>query len=330
MKVLVIGGTLFIGRVLVRNLLAGGHDVAVLHRKDAHGFGPDVENLTADRNDPDSVRRAVGSRRFDAVFDNVYDWERGTTAEHVAGSARACGGNLSRYVFLSSVAAYGDGLDHRPDDPLAPDGHPIAYVRHKASSERALFRMRHQEGLPVVTIRPPFVYGPENPFYREAFFWDRLEAGRPIVIPDDGSRFMQFAYVSDVAWLCERVLSAPAAVGRAFNVGNDRPVTQLEAVRAVAAPAGKEPRLVMVPRARIEEAGGSAMGPDNLYFGEYWDLPPITMRIDDTRRLLGFEPTDFGRGLSETYAWYRSQPKRRPDYSFEDRLLAAGPSQSLH
>ena len=76
---------------------------------------------------------------------------------------------MSRYVFMSSVAAYGDGLNHHEGDALAPDDHPNAYVRNKAMSERALFRMHQRSGFPIVTLRPPFVYGPGNPFYREAF-----------------------------------------------------------------------------------------------------------------------------------------------------------------
>ena len=51
MKVLVIGGTLFIGRLLVEELVKGGHEVAVLHRKPKHDFGRRVENIMADRND---------------------------------------------------------------------------------------------------------------------------------------------------------------------------------------------------------------------------------------------------------------------------------------
>src|SRR5664280_1148862 len=109
MKVLVIGGTLFIGRNLVEELVKGGHDVAVLHRKPKHDLGRRVENLMADRNDPDAIREALAGRRFEAVFDNVYDWDRGTTAAQVEATVRACGDRLSRYIFLSSVAAYGDG-----------------------------------------------------------------------------------------------------------------------------------------------------------------------------------------------------------------------------
>src|SRR6185369_3887739 len=108
MKILVIGGTLFIGRQLVEELVKGGHEVAVLHRKPKHEYGRRVENIMADRNEPAAVREALSTRRFEVVFDNAYDWERGTTSEHVEAAVRACGDRLARYIFLSSVAAYGD------------------------------------------------------------------------------------------------------------------------------------------------------------------------------------------------------------------------------
>ena len=104
MRILVIGGTLFIGRVLVRKLRAAGHTVAILHRKTTHDLGEDVESLTADRNDPEAVKAALGNRKFDAVFDNVFDWTHGTQAHQVLATAQAA--NASHYIFMSSVAAY--------------------------------------------------------------------------------------------------------------------------------------------------------------------------------------------------------------------------------
>jgi nucleoside-diphosphate-sugar epimerase len=74
MKVLVIGGTLFIGRLLVDELIKAGHEVAVLHRKPKHDLGRKVENLMADRNDADSMKEALAGRRFEVVYDNAYDW----------------------------------------------------------------------------------------------------------------------------------------------------------------------------------------------------------------------------------------------------------------
>ena len=322
MNALVIGGNLFIGRLLVAGLAKAGHAVTILHRKPGHDLGKRIQEIVADRNDPAAVRRALAGRSFDVVFDNVYDWTRGTTASQVEATARACSDHLRRYVFMSSVAAYGDGLNHHEGDALAPDDHADPYARNKAMSERALFRFHQRSGFPVVTLRPPFIYGPGNPFYREAFFWDRLQDARPIIVPGDGRRLMQFVHIKDLVWACLRVIEEPASVGQAYNIANLRPVTQTEAVEAFAIAAGKKVHIVRVPRERLLRAGGHPMGP-RLYFGMYLDLPPITQVVSKAQRVLGFNPTDFAQGLKETYRWYVRQGNHAaPDYSFEDKLLA--------
>ncbi len=321
MKVLVIGGTLFIGRRLVDELLKGGHEVTVLHRKPKHDLGRRVENIMADRNDADSLRDALYGRRFEVVFDNVYDWERGTTAAQVEATVRAMGDRVSRYIFLSSVAAYGDGLNHKESDPLAPDYHSEPYVRHKATTERLLFRMHVQTGFPVVSFRPPFVYGPGNPFYREQFFWDRLRANRPLIIPGDGHRLMQFVYVNDLVQAMVRAMAEPRAEGEAFNIGDPKPVTQAELLERLAKVANLEATLVRVPRDIISQAGGNAME-EPYYFGEYFDLPPITENIGKVTRVLKMKLTPFEVGLKETYRWYlRNHKARTAGFEFDDRVL---------
>ena len=321
MRILLIGGTLFIGKRLVRRLLHGGHEITLLHRKPEHPFGSEVRSVVANRNDAASVRRALEGMRFDAVYDIAYDWERGTTAQQVEATAKAIPGDISRYVFISSVAAYGSGLDHIEDDPLAPDTHPESYVRNKSMSEGALFRMHRESGFPAVTMRPPFVYGPENPFYREAFFWDRIRRERKVIVPGDGQRLMHFVYVDDLVAACYSALENPNAVGLAFNVGNERSVSQQELVNEFAKAAGKKASVMHVPRAIIERNGGNVFG-DPLYFGEYYDLHSITEIVDRMKRVLGVEPTPFASGLKETYKWYEeSAPKRDPDFSFEDKLI---------
>ena len=327
-KVLVIGGTLFIGRALVKELVHAGHEVAVLHRKNRHNFGKKVANIMADRNDPEAMKRVLAGKNFDVVYDNVYDWERGTSAAQVEATARACGSNLHRYIFMSSVGAYGDGLNHHEGDALAPDDHHEAYVRNKAMSERALFRMHQRNGFPVVTLRPPFIYGPGNPFYREAFFWDRLREGRALILPGDGRRLMQFVHIKDLVSAALKVMDIPEIQGHAFNIANPRPLTQVEAVEAFARAAGKEPTFVRLPRERILRSGGHPMGP-RLYFGTYFDLPAITVVVNKAQRVLKFKPVDFLIGLKESYRWYvRHNEFPKPDYSFEDALIAAAPASA--
>jgi len=325
MNCLVIGGTQFIGRNLVAELLKAGHRVSVLHRKPKHALGRRVANIVADRNDPKAMKAALAGKNFEAVFDHVYDWERGTSAAHVEGTARAAGSNLHRYIFISSVAAYGDGLNHHEGDALAPDDAAEMYVRNKAMSERALFRLHQRIGLPVVTLRPPFVYGPHNHLYREAYFWDRLRLGRRVILPGDGRRLMQFVYVKDLVGASLKAMDEPGAVGHAFNIANARPVSQMELIESLAKVCRKPAKFVRIPRGYIMRAGGHPMGP-KLYFGVYLDVPPITQITAKAQRILKFKPTDFEDGLKETYQWYARNAKfPKQDFSFEDALLANAP-----
>jgi len=276
----------------------------------------------------EGVRRALSGKRFDVVYDNVYDWERGTTAEQVLAAAQACSKGLSRYVYMSSVAAYGEGLDRDENSPLAGQDHPDSYVRNKAGAERVLLEMHGASGFPAVTLRPPFIYGPENPFYREAFFWDRLLAGRPIIMPGDGSRLMQFVHVDDLAGAAILAAESDEAPGKAYNVAHERPLTQEEAVRAMAKAAGREAELVNVDRRTIEVRGGGVFETP-YYFGQYFDMPPITQKTGRARRELRFNPRTFAEGLADTFDWYQQQTDREapdfswPDFSWEDELLEA-------
>jgi nucleoside-diphosphate-sugar epimerase len=325
MNCLVIGGTQFIGRLMVAELLKHGHSVTVLHRKPKHELGRRVKNITADRNDAAAMKSALAAKNFDVVFDNVYDWDRGTTAAHVEGTVRAVANNLHRYIFMSSVAAYGDGLNHHEGDALAPDDTPELYVRNKAMSERALFRLHQRIGLPVVTLRPPYIYGPGNPFYREAYFWDRLRLGRSIVLPGDGRRLMQFVYVNDLVKAALKSMDEPNAIGHAFNVANPRPLSQTEFVEALAKASKKPVKFVRIPREFILRSGGHPMGP-RLYFGFYLDNPPITQVTAKVQRVLKFKPVDFGTGLKDTYKWYlRHNHAAKQNFEFEDKLLANAP-----
>ena len=323
MQVLVIGGTQFIGREIVQRLVARGHAVTVLHRRDRHDLGPAVGKVQADRGDLPALSATLRRERPEAVFDIAYDWEKGTTAQQVEAAASSCGDRLQRYVFMSSVAAYGPGLDHPKSDPLTTDDDPRLYAAHKASSERALFRMHEASGFPAVTFRPPYVHGPRQMFYREQFFWDRLRDGRPIVLPDDGRALMQWVSVSDLAEACVRALEVPEAVGQAFNMAHLQPIAQRRFVEALARAAGVEPTLVPVPRVRIKAAGGHLFG-RRLHFGEGLDHPSTTERVEKAPRLLGVVPTPFETAIRASFEWYRAQPRRPIDYAFEDSLLAAG------
>lgn len=321
-RALVIGGTLFMGRALVDLLLERGDDVVIMHRGHGTPFGPRVDEIRCDRNDIVAVRTALEGRQFDVVYDMVYDWQRGTTADQVSAAATAAAQGLARYVFTSSVAVYPPGGDYNEDAPLVPSDVPNPYAAHKADSERALFALHRDRAIPVTTLRPAFVYGEHNPFDREAFFWDRLVAGRPILVPDDGRATMQWVYARDVARAAVLASASDAVLGCGVNLANYPPITQREFVEALGRAAGRAPKLVFVPREQLLALGGQMFQPP-YYFGAYLDVPPITVRADLVRMGLGLELTPMGEGLARTYEWYQRQQRPRPDFSWEDSVLAA-------
>jgi nucleoside-diphosphate-sugar epimerase len=319
-RALVIGGTLFMGRALVDQLLERGDDVVIMHRGLGTPFGQRVGEIRCDRNDTAVVRAALDGTRFDVVYDNVFDWQRGTTAEQVVASATAAAKGLRRYVFTSSVAVYHPGGEYPEDVELVPSDWPNAYGARKADSERALFALGRTQGVPVSTLRPAFVYGEHNPFEREAFFWDRLLAGRPIVIPGDGRATLQWVYSRDVARAAILASEKDVAIGHAYNLASYPPITQVDFVRLLARIAGTDADLVHVPRERIQALGGGLLAPP-YYFGVYLDVPPITVRPDRVRAELGLELTPMEDGLRQTFRWYEQQQRPRPDFSWEDEVL---------
>lgn len=321
-RALVIGGTLFMGRALVEQLLTRGDDVTILHRGADTPFGDRVRELRCDRNDAEAVQTALAGGRFDVVYDNVYDWQRRTTEAPVVAAASAVGESARRYVFTSSVAVYPEGTDGDEAAPLVPADYPNPYARDKAESERALFALQEEGGPAVTTLRPAFIYGAHNPFERESFFWDRILAGRPVIIPEDGAGTMQWVHSEDVARAAIAAADADVASGRAYNLAEYPPVTHPEFVKTLARVAGREVQLVPVPRARLTDAGGSIFGPP-LYFGAYLDIPPITVRSERVQDELGITLTPLEDGLRETFRWYRAQDRPAPNYAWEDQVLGA-------
>jgi nucleoside-diphosphate-sugar epimerase len=133
---------------------------------------------------------------------------------------------------------------------------------------------------------------------------------------------MQFVFVNDLAQAMVRAMVEPRAEGEAFNIADPKPLTQAELVERLAKIANVEANLVRVPRDTITQAGGNAME-EPYYFGEYFDLPPITENIGKVTRVLKMKLAPFEAGLKETWRWYlRNHKPRTAGFEFDDRVLA--------
>ncbi len=195
MRILVLGGTGFIGPHLVRFALERGHTVTLFNRgrTNTHLF-PDVEKLVGDRNDNLS---ALEGRRWDAVIDNS-----GYTPQQVGMSVKLLKDACDQYLFTSTRSVYTDFTQAVMDEdaPVGPKDIPESewdgYGPNKVLAERAV-----QEGFGARTLitRPPVIVGPGDRSDRFTYWVDRIDDGGDILVQGDPTDPLQFIDVRDLS-----------------------------------------------------------------------------------------------------------------------------------
>lgn len=244
MKILLFGGTRFMGRYVAREVLAAGWQLTVLNRGTRPAV-PGVECIACDRGAPGALAVLEG-RSFDAVIDfSAYasDW--------VAQAGALLEGRIRRYLFISSCAVYTESqtLPVTEDAPTGPPHPHQAYAAEKLRSERLLQEFGRRGAFQTVSCRLPFVLGPDNYEDRESFVFSRLHAGAPILLTNGGNALYSFVYAGDVAQALMALIRADDRVdGQIFNITMPQATTGRGFVEACAGVAGKTPKLVHVPQ----------------------------------------------------------------------------------
>ncbi len=240
MRVLVTGATGFVGSHAVDRLLAAGHEVRALARPSSDTRYLETTAAVITRGDlADAGSLMAAASGCDAVVHTAAlvgewgTWElfyqvgvQGT--RNVLDAAVAAG--VRRFVQLSSIAVYGSRLHGRTlhefdryDDRPDPWNH---YVREKVQSERLAFQYQVRGQLEIVAVRPSVIWGSRD---RTAFSRTRdLLRGPLAAVIGKGLNRVPSVSVHDVADVCLRSLTVPAAAGRAYNVSSDEPITQNE------------------------------------------------------------------------------------------------------
>jgi nucleoside-diphosphate-sugar epimerase len=318
MRVLIVGGTSFIGPLLVRRLIALGHEVAVFHRGQSHGDLPaGVEHILGDRHDLGKHADAFCRLAPDIVVDMIAFTEADALdlVETFRGLAR-------RTVVISSAdvyRAYGRFLGIEPGSieptPLTEES-PLRevffpYRSQAKGSDDFLFSY---DKIPVERV----VLGdPDDRYNRLSPYLKRMDDKRPAIVLDEATARWKCprGYVEDVAAAIALAIVDDRAAANVYNVSEPVAFTEAEWVRKIGEVVGWRGEIVTVPAGRI----------------------PLPCRMEQSldtesgriRRELGFnEATSPPEGLERTIAWERANPSNAPqgigllDYDAEDALLA--------
>lgn len=243
MKVLVLGGTRFLGRHLVAALLARHHEVTLFNRgRSAPGLFAQVEQLRGDRADGTAGLAALAGRRWDAVIDTC-----GYVPRIVRASCEALRAAAGSYVFISSISVYADfgAAELTEDAPLAALGDPASedvmahYGALKAACER---EVQAAFGERAFIVRPGLIVGPFDPTGRFTYWPQRIAAGGEVLAPGDPQAPLQFIDVRDLAeWIVRALTRGPAgtynATGPAVPLAFDAFLAACQATLAPRPPA---------------------------------------------------------------------------------------------
>ncbi|HEX5109571.1 MAG TPA: NAD-dependent epimerase/dehydratase family protein, partial [Vicinamibacterales bacterium] len=254
MKVLVLGGTRFVGRHIVESLLARGHQLTVFNRGQSHDdLPPSVERLRGDRDGGAAALDVLDGRRWDACID-----VSGYTPRQVRPSAERLCSRGTHYVYVSAVMTYGDAQErpvresHPQLAPAADDATEIdgqSYGPLKVACERIVRSLYGDDGCAL--LRPQIVVGPGDPSGRYAYWVHRARrGGAPMLAPGDGSDHLQVVDVLDLARFAAVVVER--RLSGAFNVAGPR-FTWHEFLE----PMLGARRLVWVPSEVLQAAGVS-------------------------------------------------------------------------
>ncbi len=232
MKLLVLGGTVFLGRHVVEAALAAGCDVTLLNRGNREpAFAKPVEALRGDR---DSDLSILCGRHFDAVIDCS-----GYTPQQLQRSADALRDQVAHYVFVSTISVYarfapGLAYDETAKLTTSSEGYGGAKARAEAVIEAALPGR-------VTCVRPGLIVGPHDPTGRFTYWPLRMARGGAVLAPGRPHRPVQFIDVRDLAAWCVR-LAMRRTAGVVHGVG---PIgTMAELLDASIHDCGSDARLV--------------------------------------------------------------------------------------
>ncbi|MBD2197798.1 MULTISPECIES: NAD-dependent epimerase/dehydratase family protein [Calothrix] len=229
MRILIMGGTRFIGVYLTQLLVKQGHEVVLFNRGNRPAPAlQGVGQIIGDRTDPTQLKAKLSQEQFDVIFDN-----NGRELSDTQPLAEIFQGRVQHFVYMSSAGVYlkSDQMPHVEGDPVDPKS------RHRGKHETEAYL--EQIGIPFTSIRPTYIYGPRNYNDLEAWFFDRIVRDRPIVIPGHGLHITQLGHVKDLAQAMTQVIGNQQAIGQIYNISGDRYVTFDGLARACAQAAGK-------------------------------------------------------------------------------------------
>ncbi len=308
MKLLFIGGTGNISTECAALLYQRGHQIALVTRG-RHPAPPEYQTIRADRKDPAAMRAALAGVNPDVVF-NFLGYE---TAD-LQIDYQLFAGRVSQYIFISTATVYAKPHQKLPLTEDAPVGNVWSeYAQKKLACEQWLLERWRQDRFPVTIVRPSHTYSKRwvpNPVSSASYtFAARIEAGKPVFVPDDGENPWTMTAASDFAVGLAGLTGRKEALGEAFHITSDEVLTWNQICAEIGAALGvTSPNIIKIPTDLICQAAPELTGTikgDKANPGVF-DNSKIKRLVPEFQ---GRKP--FRVGIRESVSWLRAHPEEQ-------------------
>jgi 2'-hydroxyisoflavone reductase len=317
MKILILGGTGFVGRILTENLISAGKAPVLFNRgKRNPGIFPSLRKMTGDRMTDDINQ--IADEVWDAVVD--FSGQQPDNVDHVTDLLK---GKAGRYIFVSSVSAYVMDNDEDLKKPITEDfkTYPCTdeqrkssdilsnYSQKKAECERVILG---KDWLDAIIFRPALIYGRYDPTDRFYYWLHKVYIGNEFLIPDEGNTRLNNTYSEDFAKLIEMSISIDKH-NKVYNAVTHDPVSINELILIAGRKLNKEPNTLSAEGKFFTDRGVQPWGDIPMWLGG------ADMMLDNSKvkKDFGIKFGSFEDSIDGCIKYYSSIGWAEPNYGMK-------------
>lgn len=314
-KLLILGGTRFIGRILLHRLQElGGYDITLFNRQQTHAdLFPELQKIKGDRESTDVERLSEQSWDYVVDLSCFFPASLSNVLENLQG--------MKKYILISSCSVYDNEHvktvlrnEQAPilpcDQAQAVDRSPATYGNRKAECERTL----QWSGLDHVILRPALVYGRYDHTDRFYYWLYHVKFKNRLVLPNNGTQTFSITYVDDLVNSIVKALDSDSSAG-AYNVISVPQISILKIVELAEEMLHAKPRILNVSTAQLAENNISQWTDMPLWL----DYDHFTFDNSRSRDQFNLELSDVRSSVKSTIAYYDTLNWPKPRYGMTEQ-----------
>jgi nucleoside-diphosphate-sugar epimerase len=319
MKILILGGTRFLGYHLAKHLMEASHQVTLFNRGyTPDDFGEKVSRIHGDRTDYNAFYEKLKANNYDIVIDMI-----AFQAEDSLTAVKTFEGRVGHFFHVSSAAVYVVTKDYpcplRENDfnrPLFPRPKKSSiwdYGYNKRKCEEILLNAHEKSGFPVTILRFPIIIGERDYTLRAYSYFLRILDGQPLILPDGGLNVFTHVYQGDIVRTLASNLKNIVSIGEAYNLAQEETVSLRVFVLKAAEIMARKAELVDIPSQALRKMGLK----EN--FSPFSSRRPFILDIDKARKDLDYSPTPFDEWMRKTVFWFTEKYEGEPPENYKLR-----------